>query len=149
MAKFGVMGTAQLTLPNTRQVLPPSIMMLVKGDTGWKRVLCSRGDESIDVTKFGERACWKQKMQPCCCTAAKGINGSWDRTQWIEACPKVSSTRLARRFLQDDGCGKSYEGVFAIGRVTKLKMLHFVTFLIKCKLVHNIKALIKIHICNQ
>ena len=33
-AKFGVMGIAQLTLPNTRQVLPPSIMMLVKGDTG-------------------------------------------------------------------------------------------------------------------
>jgi hypothetical protein len=25
---------AQLTLPNTRQVLPPSVMMLVKGSTG-------------------------------------------------------------------------------------------------------------------
>ncbi len=33
-AKFGVMGIAQLTLPNTRQVLPPSVMMLVKGGTG-------------------------------------------------------------------------------------------------------------------
>ena len=30
-AKFGVIGIAQLTLPNTRQVLPPSVMMLVKG----------------------------------------------------------------------------------------------------------------------
>jgi hypothetical protein len=50
-------------------------------------------------------------------------------------CPKVYSTRLAHRFLQDDGCGKSYKGVSAIGRVAELKMLHFVTFLIKCKLV--------------
>jgi hypothetical protein len=47
----------------------------------------------------------------------------------------VSSTRLAHRFLQDDGCGMSYEGVSAIGRVAELKMLHFVTFLIKCKIV--------------
>jgi hypothetical protein len=47
----------------------------------------------------------------------------------------VSFTRLARRLLQDDGCGKSYEGVAAIGRVAELKILHFVTFLIKCKLI--------------
>jgi hypothetical protein len=34
------------------------------------------GDESFDVTKFGQQACWKQKMQACCCTATKGINSS-------------------------------------------------------------------------
>ena len=72
-----VLVIAQLTLPYTRQVLPPSVMMLVKRH--W--------------VKIG--------------FATKGINGSWDQTKWIEPCPKVSSTRLARRFFEDDGCGTS------------------------------------------
>ena len=89
---------AQLTLPNTRQVLPPSVMMLVKG----------RGiDRCNKIWRASVLGAGNKKMQACCCTATKRINGSCDQTQWIKPCPKVSSTRLALRFFQDDGCGAS------------------------------------------
>jgi hypothetical protein len=42
--------------------------------------------------------------------------------------PRCPLQDLHAGFLQDDGCGKSYEGVSVIGRVAELKMLHFVNF---------------------
>jgi hypothetical protein len=98
--KFGLCWWLRSGRPPTPgRCSPPSVMMLVKGGTGWKWVLCSRGDESIDVQNLARERAPNKKMQACCCTATKGINGNWDQTQWIEPCPKVSSTRLARRFF--------------------------------------------------
>jgi hypothetical protein len=106
-----VLVIAQLTLLNTRQVLPPSVMMLVKGGTGWKCVLCSSRRRIDWCNKIWQASVLETKNASLLLHCNKGdkwqlgpnpMNGTLPQGVLYKTCTQVFARWWLREELQ--GC---------------------------------------------